>query len=88
MLERADYEAVEDAEKSIDAFILKRSRSQEVANREEEAWKASTRRHNERRHLENRDAWAEHYRQLALCHHDLAAENAARADALAGEGAA
>jgi hypothetical protein len=37
-----DVEAAERVEAELDAFILKRSRSQEEANREEEAWKEST----------------------------------------------
>jgi thiamine kinase-like enzyme len=88
MMDLFDLEAAEKAESQIDAFILKRSRERDDANRIEEAWKESTRRVNEKRLRENRDAWAAHYRQLALCHHDLAAENAARADAMLGEGAA
>ena len=82
-----DLEAAEKAESQIDAFILKRNRERESANREEEAWKESTRRVSEKRRRENLAAWREYYRQLALRHHDLAAENAARAEALAKEGA-
>jgi hypothetical protein len=87
MLERMDFEAVEAAEAALDQFIERRARGREDAQREEEFWKESTRRVNEKRRRENLAAWCEYYRQLALRHHDLAAENAARADALAGEGA-
>jgi hypothetical protein len=48
-----DVEAAERAEKSIDAFILKRSRSQEAANREEALWAESTRRFNHKRRHQN-----------------------------------
>ena len=92
MLERADYEAVEAAEASLDSFILKRSRSQEAANREEAAWAESTRRVNEKRWRENREAWASHYEAMYLTHARLASDHAARAMALRsdsiGEGAA
>ena len=81
-----DPVATERAEKSIDEFINARSKAREKANNEEEAWKEFTRRVNEKRRRENRTAWVEYYRQLALSHHVLAALNAERASALEEQG--
>lgn len=53
-----DVDAIERAESEIDRFILKRSRFQEAANREEQAWKESTRRVNVSRRRETRAAYA------------------------------
>jgi hypothetical protein len=64
-----DVEAAERAEKSIDAFILKRSRSQEAANREEALWAESTRRFNHKRRHQNAQAWFDHH-NLQLASHE------------------
>ncbi len=74
---------VESAERQLDKLIVRRGR--DGANAVEELWKASERRHREELQRENREAWAEYHRGLALVHHGLAAENAARADALIEE---
>jgi hypothetical protein len=55
-----DVEAVERVEAELDAFILKRSRSQEAANREEALWADSTRRFNHKRRHQNAQAWYDH----------------------------
>ncbi len=61
-----DVATAEQAEQQIDAFIRARSRSQEEANRVEEAWAESTRRFNLHRHRGHAKAWLEyHDRQLA-----------------------
>ncbi len=85
-----DAEAAEKAEAQIDQFITKRSRERDYANREEEAWKESTRRVNEKRWRANQIAWADHYEAMYRTHARLAADHAARAMALraAGEDAA
>ncbi len=82
MMDLFDLEAAEKAESQIDAFILKRSRERDDANRIEEAWKESTRRVNEKRLRENRDAWAAHYEAMYRTHARLASDHAARALAL------
>jgi hypothetical protein len=68
-LDLFDVAATEAAEKSIDAFIQARSRSQEEANRTEEAWKESTRRFNQNRHREYAQAWYDHH-DLQLASHE------------------
>jgi uncharacterized protein YifE (UPF0438 family) len=76
VLLRANVEAVERVEAELDAFINKRSREREEANREEEAWKESTRRVNETRRRANRCAWIDHHGHMNLLHLGLAAEHA------------
>ncbi len=71
-----DVEAAERAEASIDAFILKRSASQEKANKLEEAWAESTRRVNEKRRRANRWAWISHHGRMHSLHQALASEHA------------
>jgi hypothetical protein len=76
MMDLFDAEAVERAEDSIDAFINKRSKAKKTANTEEEAWKESTRRVNEKRRRANRWAWMDHHGHMNLLHLGLAAEHA------------
>ncbi len=73
------------AEASIDAYIERRARGRDEANAISEVWASSEKRHRERRREENREAWAEYHRGLALVYHALAAEHAAKADALIEE---
>ena len=63
-----DVAATEAAEKSLDAFIESRSRSQEEANRTEEAWKESTRLFNQNRHREYAKGWYDHHDRQLRCH--------------------
>jgi hypothetical protein len=77
-----NVEAVERVEAELDAFINKRSREREEANREEEDWKESTRRVNEKRRRANRCAWVDHHRQINLLHLGLAAEHADKSSRL------
>ena len=76
----------------IDQLIERRSASQEEANREEEEWKESARKHNTRRRERNRELWRAYHLERALCLERtaaaLAASHRARAEALLGEGAA
>ena len=60
---------------------------QDAANRREAELKAADARHAAQLHRENRALWADHYRRMALNHHDLAAEYAAKADELKGDAA-
>ncbi len=76
---------VESAERSIGELINKRSRERSEANAISEVWASSEKRHRERRREENREAWVAFYRGLARAHHDLAARNSARADAVEEE---
>jgi hypothetical protein len=80
-----DPAKVDAAEQCIDAFINKRARDREAANAVEDMWSANERRHKERRREENREAWAEYHRGLALVYHALAAEHAAKVEALIEE---
>lgn len=87
-----DVEAVEAAAKSIDAFIERRARQSEEQRRVEAEWAISERRHRERRREENREAWRSYYldqaERLERTAAELAAKHRARAEELAGEGAA
>jgi hypothetical protein len=67
-LDLFDIEAAEKAEKSIDAFINRRSKAKEKANAEEELWRASERRHRRKVRLTHGHAWIEYFDHLALCH--------------------
>lgn len=80
-----DVEAVERAEASIDAFINKRHRGREKVNAEEEAWKESTRRVNEKRRLADRQAWIDHFGHMHRLHLALADEHAAKRARLLAE---
>ncbi len=73
---------IETAERELNRFIERRAKSREAANLREESWKAPTRRRNQQERRENARAWADHYASLARVHHGLAAEMAARADAV------
>ncbi len=65
MMDLFDVEAAEKAEAELDDFVLKRSRSQEAANREEALWAESTRRFNQKRRKHNAREWLNfHDRQL------------------------
>lgn len=85
MLDRADFEAVERVEAELDAFVNKRAKEREDANREEEAWKESTRRVNEKRRRENRQSLIDYYGHMPRLHLDLAAEYANRRSRLMPE---
>ena len=75
---------------SIDQLIERRSASQEEANRIEDLWKASERRHRERRRERNRELWRAYHLERAECLERTAAELAAshrsKAEALSGDG--
>ena len=80
-----DVEAVARAEASIDAFINSRSRAKEKANTEEEAWKESTRKVNEKRRRANRWAWISHHGHMHSLHLALASEHASKRSRLMAE---
>ncbi len=86
MIERADYEEVERLEAELDQFIERRARDREDANREEEAWKESTRRANEKRRRANRQEWAEFHGHMNRLHLALAGEHADKRSRLMLEG--
>ena len=69
-----DVEAVEKAEASIDAFILKCSKERDEANAQEEQWRASERRLRRKVRLANGHAWVEYFDNLAACHERRAGE--------------
>ena len=71
-----DVGAVERVEAGLDAFINKRSREREEANRVEAVWAESERRVREKRRQTNRQAWIEHHGHMNLLHLGLAAEHA------------
>jgi hypothetical protein len=73
---------VEAAESQLNVLIERRSKGRDEANAHAAMWAASERRHRENIRAQNREAWAAYYRGLARSHHALAAENAARADAV------
>jgi hypothetical protein len=87
-LEFFDVEAAEKAEASIDAFINKRFREREEANRVEAAWAESFRRFNEHRRERNRELWRIYHLERAECLErtaaKLAASHRAKAEALTG----
>ena len=91
MLERVDYEATEAVEAGLDELINRRSASQEEANRIEALWKASERRHRERRREESAAAWRSYHlaqaERLERTAAELAASHRARAEALLEDGA-
>jgi hypothetical protein len=67
--------ALEKAEQQIDQFIEKRAREKADANKVEELWAESDRRHRDRRREENREAWREYERHLERVHMELALEH-------------
>ncbi len=79
-----DVGQIEAAEASLNAFIEKRARGAKSgrgrANEEAERWREKDARHGHALKLVNATAWAAYYGGLALRHHDLAAENAAKRD--------
>ncbi len=82
---------VEKAEAELNAYIERRAQGaksgRDRANAEEALLRASDRQRAKVRREEIRREWVAHYRALSYVHHDLAAANAARADALMeGEG--
>ncbi len=81
-----DVEAVERVEAELDAFINKRSKAKAKANAEEEAWKESTRRVNEKRRRANRWAWIDHHGHMHSLHLALASEHADKRSRLMAEG--
>jgi hypothetical protein len=86
-----DVEAVEAAEASLDQFIERRAREKADANRIEEEWAVSERRHRERQRERNRELWCIYHLERAECLEriaaSLAAEHRSKAEALSrGEG--
>ena len=81
-----DPATVESAEKSIDEFIELRARGREKASQLEAMWAESERKHAEKRHIENRDAWVDFHLNQAVNLEQtaawLAAEHRSRARAL------
>lgn len=73
--------AGETVEKELDAFIERRSRARDPEE-ESEAWKESVRAYHHGRRRENREAWRHHHRLMQRVHEGIAAEHAARAEAL------
>lgn len=69
-------------EEDLNRLIERRARHNERVNAEATMYRLSNARKAEARRQENRVAWVEHFRCMALVHHDLAAENAAKADEL------
>ncbi len=83
--------SIEKVEADLDRFIERRAQGaksgRDRANAEEALLRASDRQRAKVRREEIRREWVAHYRGLARAFHDLAAINAAKADALAeGEG--
>ena len=76
---------VEQASASIDALIEKRTRKKKDANATEEMWKASERRHQEKRRRENRRLWLEYYEKMNRLHLGIAEEHASRRARLLAE---
>ncbi len=71
-----------EATDQLDALIQRRSTAREVANREEEGWKATTRAYNVEHEESRRHQWATYHRMLARNHAALAEANERRAAAL------
>jgi hypothetical protein len=72
-------EAIERAEKSIDEFIIKRSRKRdERQERLEAEWAASDRRLRRERRRQLREEWAQFHMTMNRLHQGLADEHAAR----------
>jgi hypothetical protein len=81
-----DVEAAEKAEAQIDAFISKRVKEREDANKEAKFWVEQERHHRERRREENRQAWLDFYEHMNRLHLVLAAEHADKRSRLLAEG--
>jgi hypothetical protein len=77
-----DPDQIEKAEAQIDQFIEKRAREKADANKVEEFWAESARRHNEKRQRELREEWRGFHAHMQDLHASLAAEHAAKAEAL------
>jgi hypothetical protein len=61
-----DVEHGEMVEKQLDALIQRRSRKGEIElDEQEELWKESVRRYNDRREEELRAAWCQHHQEQA-----------------------
>ena len=56
---------LEAVDRELNAFIEKRAKGREAANRAEESWKAPTRQRHQQRQRENALAWADHYQSMA-----------------------
>jgi hypothetical protein len=84
-LDLHDVDAVEKAEAQIDAFISKRAKEREEANKLEEFWAEQERRHRERQREANRRAWIDHHGVMSRLHTGLAAEHADRRSRLLAE---
>jgi hypothetical protein len=69
-------------EEDLNKLIERRARHNERVNAEATMYRLSVARKAEALRQENRAAWIEHFRCMALVHHDIAAENAAKADEL------
>jgi len=84
-----DPVAVERAESEIDHFIQRRAREKADANRVEELFAESERRHQDKRRRENRDLWRSYHldqaERLERTAASIAEEHRARAAALAVE---
>ncbi len=70
------------ASDQIDELISKREKQREAANREEENWKAPTRRRRERIRKRNRAEWFAYFSGLAESHRKISEGFEARAAAL------
>lgn len=77
-----DVEAVERAERQIDAFIESRAKGREEANALETLWAASERRELAKQREENRTAWFVYFSHLAHSCHRQAERYEAKAEAL------
>ena len=71
---------LETVDRELAAFVERRVKGREAANRAEESWKAPTRRRLRQQQRDNAEAWVRHYRSMARAHHDMAARFAAQAD--------
>ncbi len=85
MISREHFEETEAVEQALDQFIERRARDREDANREEEAWKESTRRVNAKRREENRLAWIDYYGRMHHAHLGIAEDHARRRAQLLAE---
>jgi hypothetical protein len=77
-----DVNKIEAAEASLDQFIERRAREKADANRIEEGWAISERRHRERRRGANRQEWREYEMHMARLHASLSEEHRAKAERL------
>ncbi len=77
-----ETERVGRATDQLDALIERRSTAREVANREEESWKITTRAYNAEHQEARRYQWVAYHRMLARNHAALAEANERRAEQL------